>query len=85
MTTILAPRPTKQVPHQMCGFCEAGWARSPAGATTTTAGARAPTTVRPGFNVGRGNGHAVPGEGLFDSGEAVVLPPAAGALAVPER
>ena len=29
MTTILAPRPTKQVPHQMCGFCEAGWGQVP--------------------------------------------------------
>ena len=28
----------------------------------------------PGFDVGRGNGHAVPGECVFDSGEAVGLP-----------
>jgi hypothetical protein len=32
---------------------------------------------RPGLDVGRGDGHAVPGEGFFDSGEAVGLPPAA--------
>lgn len=29
MTTILAPPPAKQVPHQMCGFCEAGRGQAP--------------------------------------------------------
>src|SRR5271157_4278144 len=43
------------------------------------------TRVPSRLNLGRGNGHAVPGEGLFDSGEAVGQPPAVGAQAVPER
>ena len=29
MTTILAPRPAKQIPHQMCGFCEGGHGQAP--------------------------------------------------------
>jgi hypothetical protein len=45
MNTILAPRPARQVAHQSCGFCGAGRARPPAGATTATASAWAPTRV----------------------------------------
>ena len=29
MTTILAPRPTKRIAHQMCGFCEGGHGQEP--------------------------------------------------------
>ena len=29
MTTTLAPRPAKQVPHQMCGFCKGGHGQAP--------------------------------------------------------
>jgi len=86
MTTILAPRPAKQVPHQMRGFCEGGHGQAP-GKCYDDHGRGKGTCygARPGLNLGRGNGHVVGSEGLFDPGKAMGLPPAAGAQAVPER
>ena len=79
MTTILAPRSAKRVPHQMCGFCEAGWGQDPG--TCHDRHGRYKGTYHgavPAFNLGRGNGHAVPGEGLFDLARpwACLRPPA---------
>ena len=79
------PQPAGQASRTSCGFCGAPTARNPAGAKRRQAVQRAPAKVPSRLNVGRSNGHAVPGEGLFDSGEAVGLPPAARAQAVQER
>ena len=49
------------------------------------AGAVSLVQGQPAIDLGGGKGHVVGGEGLFDPGETMGLPPAAGAQAVPER
>ena len=85
-STTLTPRSARQASRSSCGFCESGHGQPPGVRYDASGRCKGHLLrCRPAFNLGRGSGHAVPGEGLFDPGEAVGLPPAAGAQAVPER
>jgi len=64
LTASLALRPAKQVPHQMCGFCEGGHGQAPGKCCDDHGRGKGTYYVPSRLNPGRGNGHAVPGEGL---------------------
>jgi hypothetical protein len=84
MTTTHDDRPAK-ASRSSCGFWRAATASPSVCYDADGRGKGTCYGYRPGSNVGRGNGHAIPGEGLFDSDETVGLYPAAAAQAVPER
>src|SRR5580704_13620230 len=79
------PAARRQIAHQKC-FCERGHGQAP-GKCHDDHGRFKGTYngAAPALTVAVVMATLSPGEGLLDSGEAVGLPPAAGAQAVPER